>query len=801
RGAGEFFQKAFMVFLKFIRALARGVMALSLLLIFVGLPVGLAWVRHVGIGFGVAGRVSEELSRGELDVRVGKVSFDIFRGFVAEGVRVAEKSTGREVASLSRVAVTPRLSELVRGRISIERVSLAGADGELLISAEGRPEQPLRFSRLEGDAWLMEDHVRVPFLKGSVQGLRIEADALIETSTGKSPGNQDAPGPGMPSASRDLELQRRVLGGLVDMDFPDGPPMVRVSLRGSMSRLAAEHFELRCGAARGKGWSLAGVEAAGSWDGNGGRLDRLEVRDSLGQLKLWGTVENGRAEFEGLSTLDPGPWLKILAPKAPSQDVKFQRPPEIAFQGRWSLPPSKEPPTITGNIAARGLAVRGARLDSLETGFAWKPGTFLARGAEIRAGGGEARADFQWSSQGIRLRLASLMRPGVLAPALDEKLRATLALFEFRDPPALEILLEGPAPAELEGQGHLRLGRSAMRGVWVDSLESRVSVAKGAVTYQDFLVKKGKGQAAGTFTYDFRNQLVRLQNVVSDLQPVDALMWADPKIAESVRPYRFVEGPLVKADGVVFMKETSRNALGIQLEARRGLDYDLLGRTLRFDRASARLRLDGTNLQVKVSQAALMGGQARFHASLSLNPARPEWEAEVTGEGVDFPSLTRLYFGYESSKGVVGGRYSFRSRLGQEMDMKGKGWVRVEDGNVFAIPLFGPLSEIISKVLPGVGYETARLATADFEIANRRIRTRNLAIEGGGFSLYGEGEIGFPSGDMDMSIRLNARGIPGIVFFPVSKLFEYVSDGTFSDPRWRPKLMPRLPLPVKTNGR
>jgi hypothetical protein len=46
---------------------------------------------------------------------------------------------------------------------------------------------------------------------------------------------------------------------------------------------------------------------------------------------------------------------------------------------------------------------------------------------------------------------------------------------------------------------------------------------------------------------------------------------------------------------------------------------------------------------------------------------------------------------------------------------------------------------------------------------------------------------------MDMSVRINARGLPGVVLFPVSKLFEYISTGTVSNPEWRPKIIPRIP--------
>src|SRR5690606_31624689 len=110
---------------------------------------------------------------------------------------------------------------------------------------------------------------------------------------------------------------------------------------------------------------------------------------------------------------------------------------------------------------------------------------------------------------------------------------------------------------------------------------------------------------------------------------------------------------------------------------------------------------------------------------------------------------------------------------------------------VLAIPLFGPLSEIISAVIPGAGHDSARLATADFTVANNRISTKNLDIEGEGYGKFGEGSVGVPKGELDVSIRINAKGIPGIVLFPVSKLFEYVSTGTMSDPQWRPKIVPK----------
>ncbi len=44
---------------------------------------------------------------------------------------------------------------------------------------------------------------------------------------------------------------------------------------------------------------------------------------------------------------------------------------------------------------------------------------------------------------------------------------------------------------------------------------------------------------------------------------------------------------------------------------------------------------------------------------------------------------------------------------------------------------------------------------------------------------------------MNFTARINAQGIPGKLLSPVSRIFEYVSDGSLSKPVWRPKLVPK----------
>ncbi|MEI8311861.1 MAG: AsmA-like C-terminal region-containing protein, partial [Verrucomicrobiota bacterium] len=332
----------------------------------------------------------------------------------------------------------------------------------------------------------------------------------------------------------------------------------------------------------------------------------------------------------------------------------------------------------------------------------------------------------------------------------------------------------------------------AMRGSWMDGAESDFEIGDRCVTYRNFLVRTGDGRGTGSFAYDVGLQEARLNGIRSTLVPADVLMWIDPKIAEAVRPYRFRVPPSATVEGKVHLKDPTKNNLAIRVESGEGLDYDLLRRTLHFGKTSAVVNVVGAKVNADIRKAALMGGDVALKAIVSIDPKDPTFSSDVKINRVNFARLTKLYFGYDTSKGVMSGNFKFRARMNEENLMRGSGGIRVEDGNVFAIPILGPFSEILATVLPGVGYQSARIATADFTIANEIINTKNLVIEGAGFSMFGAGDIHFMTSRLDMSMRINAKGIPGIVFYPVSKLLEYVSTGTVSEPAWRPKIIPRF---------
>jgi hypothetical protein len=119
--------------------------------------------------------------------------------------------------------------------------------------------------------------------------------------------------------------------------------------------------------------------------------------------------------------------------------------------------------------------------------------------------------------------------------------------------------------------------------------------------------------------------------------------------------------------------------------------------------------------------------------------------------------------------------------------MSGKGKMEVHNGDVFAIPLFGPLSDILNKIMPGVGYRVARKANMSFTINDGIIRTPDFHVDGGVFGMVGQGNAHFLDDKIDFDVRIDASGA-GVFLTPLYKFFEYKAEGSLKKPDWHPKV-------------
>jgi hypothetical protein len=774
------------------RFLVRWTIRAFLFVLFVCLPAVVIYLREVGIEYGWKERVAEALSGSGFRTEIGKLTVDPFKGLVAENVVVRETSVeGRDFARIEHVVVSVNFADLLTGRLTIDQLEFDDTDVSIPLGTG--PDSPrLEVAGVSAELSLLGDQLRIGSLEGQVQGIRVVLSGLLRNPRAFHFDQKAA----QQHPDKRNELARQVVEMLSTLKYPGTHPELHVKVNGDLADLSTLQISpilLRSGPIIAPNWRAEGVDAEASYENRTLSVKRFKLRGREGALNLTAQWQKGSLDFEASSTLTLEPFARLLPKDSPLKDLKFASAPQFEASGQV-VHSSPIQYNVTGSAQIGKFSFRGMDFDAFSTDFASSDGNTFLRDTKLRAAGGEIGASLLFAPEDFRVRLSNTISPTAFAPLMSKKDRETIKLINFRDAPYLQLDLRGPKPdfAALTGTGFLRLGRTSMRGSSLDWGQSKIEIADSAITYRDFSLGRGNATGKGTFVYDIAGQQIRLRDVESTMPPVDVMMWIDPKIADVIKPYRFRQPPKVQADGMVHLKDPKKNDLRLAIQADSGLDYDLLERTLKFGRTLANVNITGSKVIADIKSAELMEGNVGVNAVVSIDPAEPTFGAQIDIRRVNFAQLTKLYFNYEDSLGVGSGNFKFTARMGQEQQMRGEGSLRVEDGHVFAIPILGPLSDIINKIIPGAGFQTARLATADFTVGDEKISTKNLKVEGAGFSLFGYGDIYFVTDRMNMSVRINARGIPGLVLFPVSKLFEYVSTGSVSKPEWRPKIIPRF---------
>ena len=312
-------------------------------------------------------------------------------------------------------------------------------------------------------------------------------------------------------------------------------------------------------------------------------------------------------------------------------------------------------------------------------------------------------------------------------------------------------------------------------------VEERAPAGLGAA-----FATEDEGTGSGAFTYDFAKHEVRLTDVKTSLRPAEVIFWIEPKLYKEVAPYKFRQPPKLLANGVVHFHGGKNDHLEITVDAPNGMDYVFLDKTLPIDRVSGHLLFTDDRLQLSEIVGTLFSGIVRGSADISLAENDPHYQANLVVEAIDFPRLANLYFKYETARGRLSGVYGWTGVGSEARSMRGNGSVKVTEGDIFAIPVFGPLSGLLNAIIPGAGYSLAHKASANFTINDGVLHTDDFKVDGKLFGMIGHGDVHFLEDKLDLDIRINAGG-PAVLLTPVYKLFEYKGEGSIAKPNWHPK--------------
>jgi len=780
--------------------------------------------------------IVDEVRKHGVEMSFGKLTVEPFRGLVAKDVKIFDSpKRKRVIAKVDEIVIEANYASAARGQNFLDALTLVDASLELPLD-QRQPDGPsVKIEQLNTRVLLPPGQLLVSRLDALVFGIRVQASgqfASPEVLTSRKTADERKADPAI------LHLVKELRG----MHYEGATPRLDIRFSGDLAQpetLLVE-AELHAEKVRRDGYRLEKLDVAGNWQNGALVVSRFDARDKVGRLQLSANYDSTlrTAQLRMLSGMDLPGFVKALH-ILDLGDFEFQSVPQLDLTAKVKLSPPKStmPPQfqVFGQVRIGPFSYGKMPFDRLSADVAFDGKRWALREFQLvpqekkdqlllvwvltrlnvqqgilttnqynylfSLSGGGLRADIQqdYDEKGagdFRLGLTSTLNPEVFIAALklnDLEAAARLAMCKFYDAPKITLSARGPSPLDSAASGELVLGRTSYRGAEAKSARGNLRYAGRVLNVDDFVVQRSEGVGGGGLAFDLNTKTVQIKQVRTSLHPLDMALWIDPDLVNDIRPYRFQKKPpQLLIDGIVDQVHGgTRTRLNVNLDAT-AMDYTFCGKDLHLTDVTGKLFFNDARLKIDSARVGLFGGNIKGDADISLLKAKPGHVATMRFTDVDFTSLTKLYFGYDESKGKLNGTYNFNGRGDEGRSMKGEGELTVTEGNVFAIPFLGPFSDILSKIVPGIGYNSARKASMTFAISDGIITTKNLAIEGRGFSMFGNGRIWFLDDRMDFDMRINMQGLPALVFFPVSKLLEYRADSKFSKPEWRPKVIPNL---------
>jgi len=482
--------------------------------------------------------------------------------------------------------------------------------------------------------------------------------------------------------------------------------------------------------------------------------------------------EDMRYEFK----LDTGmaavaPLLELPAVQKPLQTVAWSEQSRIAaaFAGTGSADGKSW--THRGTVDARDYQLRGALVRQFQGDIEVGPGRFpvvTVRDFLLRREDGDITGKLVVVDQPAALLqvsgITSSCMPAPAAGMFAPKTGEVLARYYFESPPRTEldgvIGLKSPEGNDFK----VRLLSPGVCGLPVAKQDWRFTGVSGTL------------------------------QVKRDLLTVDLSGRSVPR-GKYTTAVRFDAPAALRVAGVFGLHKDnglSATKYTVSVDAPRDMQLLLAEREFPLQQLDATVRNDAGRLTV-IAGGSLFDG--RLAATLNFpDQAKGGHGAAVTLDRVDFSRLTALFGSKDETGGVISGRFTYETPDGNGSTIEGSGTAALEEANIFALPLLGPLSTIISALLPGdrIAYSVARRADATFQASRGRITLHGFEAATRTFRLTADGTVDVLRDSVDLEARLNLRGAPGLLLYPVSKLLEYRAGGTIKDPGWRPRIIPKM---------
>lgn len=328
-------------------------------------------------------------------------------------------------------------------------------------------------------------------------------------------------------------------------------------------------------------------------------------------------------------------------------------------------------------------------------------------------------------------------------------------------------------------------------------LDAEFRDAGDRVRIRPMMIVRDEGLVRGAMEYKSSDNTISF-SALSMADPGAVARMIDPVIASAVAPYTFDGLCYASVFGTVGLTNSMLNNMEVNVNAgsARWKMFTLSPCALTMHIVERSYRIEDFN-------GSIFNGTIR--GSAEIDPAAADssnmiFAVTAKVDNVDFGILVNNLAGKKlegAYEGACAASVSLQGMLDDPQTIVGGGWLRIDDGRIFTVPIFSGLFDMIGKLLPGNwNFNGKNNARADITVADGKVSTRNLFIEGDVISVKGSGDC-YLDGRLDFKIQITFMrrqsligNLVQVVTLPITKAFQFHLGGTVSAPKWETTYLP-----------
>ncbi|MES2982698.1 MAG: AsmA-like C-terminal region-containing protein [Verrucomicrobiota bacterium] len=797
-----------MLHLKIIRNLKTVVWLFFVALIPLTL-LGLYWANQTGLPSTWRTAIEQEISKRGIHIEIGSLRYIPLKGFVASKVRVyAEEERVNEISKLERVQLVLDYASLANGKFRLRKIELRNAELSIAVDPNNPAGDALAFTEIYGTILIPnQKSIEIRNTRGKVGGIDVTMNARFQTKNQSNGRKNDFKNNG-----KRREMIAVILRELNRWKFdPEGTPKVQIDMEGHISKKETlkGQFYVQAASIEKNDYRISNITANGNLSLNLITLTSFSATDSRGTLTgnadYLVTNEEGRFNLE--SSIDItrmlGAWFST-----PFQiDVLSGGTQKLSFNGDFDLSNPKKPDiNLTGKAMCESIMFRGVSFDTLETWFSYQEGRLFFRDAKLTRPDGYAVGKMFKEGNLFRLKVESTLPVTLYKPFFKGKpLEKIIGDFTENSKASCELSIEGSFDTKNKfawaytGSG--KITNVAYRGVPFHSATCSFALNTNELDFYDGKVdfdytnyelrKRFEGPTSGKASiqrirYDSKAKLVLIEKVSGVFWAAPLVRMFAPKVADNIETYRFHRPHTISGSGQVDVTPQGRTDLTVNFSTKNKADYKFLGKDLTLTKPSATVHIRNKEVDVTNLTSDVVGGKIQGKFS---NKSGSKLSGELSWTKLDVLELSNAYELNMKTGGNLTGRIEFGITGGDISTMSGEGLIAMEDGELFSVPIFGPLSTVASKVVNDkrLGHERAKYAFCNFTIQQGIAQIRDFETATTSVKFTGDGSIDISAQTIDFTIRLNARGLLSLVTIPLRPfygLFQFRGTGPLKKPVW-----------------